>query len=64
MFVLIAINAANTAVVYTGRAGVTWVSGDMTEAFVYENSVRAAAVAANFNRMTVLHGLTFNVERR
>jgi hypothetical protein len=53
------IDRDGTAYYYNGRAGGGWVSKWVDEAFLYQNAERAAQVAANFNRFTSLHGLTF-----
>lgn len=46
---------------YTGRAGDFWVSAEKSEAFAYDSAAEAERKAAGFNRMTALHGLTFEV---
>lgn len=49
---------------YTGRAGDGWVSADQSEAFTYSARAEAERKAAQFNRMTALHGMSFTVEAR
>lgn len=52
------------SVVYTGKAGVAAWSANRADAFVYEGEGEATTRAANLNRMTLLHGHTFRVERQ
>lgn len=58
MFVLRASNGH----FYNGKAGAAWLSADKVEAFTYSEA-EASRKAAMFNRGSVLHGLTFEVER-
>lgn len=48
-------------VYYTGRAGQAFVSPKPEEAFGYESLEVARRRAANFNRMTEIHGIRFMV---
>lgn len=46
---------------YNGRAGDMWLSDNLNQAFAYGGEGEASRKAANFNRMTALHGHTFEV---
>lgn len=49
---------------YTGKAGDGWTSADKAEAFGYAGRGEADRKAAQFNKASALHGLTFSVEAR
>lgn len=47
---------------YTGRAGEGWLSPRREDAFTYAGKGEADRKAATFNRATLLHRHTFEVE--
>ncbi len=46
---------------YTGRAGPGWVSNSLADAFQFTTLDLAAMKCIQFNKNTVLHGLTFHI---
>lgn len=48
--------------VYTGKAGQSFIDTDRTKAFVYMSEEKATSKAWSLNRMTSIHGIHFESE--
>ena len=61
LYIITALDAEGKRSYYNGKSGATWITDNKAEAFGYVSKTVAIGKATNFNRMTAIHGLRFQV---